>query len=373
MAILRSTSGDHSLRWFNGQTGAVVAVLLLAFALLAAIVAVGNPSPAAAQTSGPVALLANGQTVSGLSGSPGEMHLFAIQVPANATNLSFTTTGGIGDADLYVRHGAVPTFGDNDCFLDFPGNEETCNMAVTTEGRWYVGVKGYSHFAGVAMTGSYDLGGPDLPGVTDGGLLMNEQTVAGISGSTNQQINFHIDVPADAQNVTFTMAGGSGDADLYVAYDAAPTLTEWTCRPWIGGNEEQCVTAAQAGRWHASVVGFSDFAEVTLTASWSTDGQTAELTLDEPVFGLAGSAGDMQMFTVDVPTGSLLAVLTGGTGDADIYVRQGVAPTLTDFDCFLDQSGNEEVCASTGAPGRWYVGVRGYADFADVSLAVYAG
>ena len=34
------------------------------------------------------------------------------------------------------------------------------------------------------------------------------------------------------------MAGGSGDADLYVRYGSQPTTSSYTCRPYLNGNNE---------------------------------------------------------------------------------------------------------------------------------------
>src|SRR5690606_30436941 len=75
---------------------------------------------------GGAGVLSNGVAVTGLSGGEGAELRYTLQVPAGATNLQFVTTGGSGDADLYVRFGAAPTTGTFDCRSWAVGNAETC-------------------------------------------------------------------------------------------------------------------------------------------------------------------------------------------------------------------------------------------------------
>ena len=53
--------------------------------------------------------LTNGVAVTGVSGAAGSDKLYSLDVPAGATGLKFVTTGGTGDADLYVKFGSAPT------------------------------------------------------------------------------------------------------------------------------------------------------------------------------------------------------------------------------------------------------------------------
>ncbi|MCA9569505.1 MAG: M4 family metallopeptidase [Myxococcales bacterium] len=76
-------------------------------------------------------------------------------------------------------------------------------------------------------------------------------------------------------------------------------------------------------------------------------------------------------FTVQVPNGAteLNVQIQGDTGDADLYVRQGSAPTTTEYDCRPFRSGNEESCTlENPAAGPLHVMVRGYREFSGVAL-----
>jgi pseudolysin/vibriolysin len=76
-------------------------------------------------------------------------------------------------------------------------------------------------------------------------------------------------------------------------------------------------------------------------------------------------------YTIDVPAGktSVVFTISGGTGDADMYVRRGAAPTTSTYDCRPYTSGNSETCTfNAPVAGTYYVNVRAYAAYSGVSL-----
>ena len=113
--------------------------------------------------------------------------------------------------------------------------------------------------------------GPTDPGTGPGdNVLVNGTPKASLAGAKNEELHFSIDVPADASDLSFTMSGGSGDADLYVQYGAAPTTGSYDCRPWKGGNSESCpITNVQTGTYYVMVQGYSAFSGVSLVANYT--------------------------------------------------------------------------------------------------------
>jgi serine protease len=90
-----------------------------------------------------------------------------------------------------------------------------------------------------------------------------------------------------------------------------------------------------------------------------------------PVTGLAATTGNSLNYTMAVPTGAtnLKFVMSGGTGDADMYVKFGSAPTDTSYDCRPYLGGNAETCNITTAQvGTYYVRLKAYSSFSGVSL-----
>ncbi len=95
-------------------------------------------------------------------------------------------------------------------------------------------------------------------------------TISNITLPQGEEAFYEIDIPDRATNVTFTMAGGTGDADLYVQYNALPTDTLWQCRPFSFGNNEVCSFDNPAqGKWFARIKAFSAASGVSLTATFT--------------------------------------------------------------------------------------------------------
>jgi len=105
-------------------------------------------------------VLVNGVAKTGLAASTGASLSFTMPIPADAgaTGLKFVMSGGTGDADMYVKYGSAPTDTVYDCRPYANGNAETCTMASTQAGTYYVRLKAYSTFSGVSLTGSYTTG-----------------------------------------------------------------------------------------------------------------------------------------------------------------------------------------------------------------------
>ena len=134
-------------------------------------------------------VLANGVPVSGVSGAAGSNQYFTLDVPAGASGLKFVTSGGTGDADLYVRFGAQPTTTTFTCKSDGATNAETCNIATAQAGTYHVLVRGYSAFSGLSLTGSYGTGGGGTQTYTNGAdvAILDNTTVESpitVSGRT---------------------------------------------------------------------------------------------------------------------------------------------------------------------------------------------
>lgn len=107
--------------------------------------------------------LQKGVAATGLAASQGNWLHYTMNVPAGASNLSFTISGGTGDADLYVKHGSQPTTSSYDCRPYQDGNNETCSFASPQAGTWYVSLRAYSTFSGVSLIGDYSEGGGSDP------------------------------------------------------------------------------------------------------------------------------------------------------------------------------------------------------------------
>jgi hypothetical protein len=96
-----------------------------------------------------------------------------------------------------------------------------------------------------------------------------------------------------------------------------------------------------------------------------------------PVTGIAGAASNQKFYKITVPSGqsTLTISISGGSGDCDLYVKQGSQPTTSSYGYWLDQGGNNEtIPVPNPASGDWYVMLNGYSAYSEVTLlASYSG
>jgi PKD repeat protein len=211
--------------------------------------------------------------------------------------------------------------------------------------------------------------------VTSGGgggsALTSGVQKANLGAAAGGELHYYIDVPASSSSVAFQISGGSGDADLYVRRGAAPTSTTYDHRPYLSGNAETVqVTAPAAARYYIMLRAYTAFLGVTLvaTVAASTGGGFEEVQSN-----LSATTGNAKQFSIAIPAGAtaLEFQISGGTGDADIYIKRGAQPTATVYDHRPYLDGNDET-VSIMAPtaGTYYIMVRAYASYTGVTLRV---
>jgi hypothetical protein len=137
-------------------------------------------------TGGSGNVLTNNSPIPNLAATTNNSVNFFITVPTGASNLVITTTGGTGDADLYVRFGSQPTTTLYTCRSWATGNNETCSFPTPQVGNYHVMVRAYTSFTGVTLRGSYSVGTDTAPTLL---------TTHPANGATNVPVNQNITVP----------------------------------------------------------------------------------------------------------------------------------------------------------------------------------
>lgn len=82
---------------------------------------------------------------------------------------------------------------------------------------------------------------------------------------------YSVEIPHDMSTFTINLAGGSGNASLYVRKDTAPSTSRYDCRSANSGNNESCVIENPSpGVWHIGVYsGWGSISGAALDATWS--------------------------------------------------------------------------------------------------------
>jgi serine protease len=146
--------------------------------------------------------LTKGVAATNLSASTGGYVKYTMVVPAGATNLTFTTSGGTGDADMYVKFGSEPTDSVYDCRPYKSGNAETCTFASPQAGTYYINLKAYSTFSGVSLVGDYGTGGGGAQTysntadytISDNTTVDSPITVSGRSGNAPSNASVSVNI-----------------------------------------------------------------------------------------------------------------------------------------------------------------------------------
>ncbi|WP_248529026.1 M12 family metallo-peptidase [Pseudoalteromonas sp. 2CM39R] len=97
-------------------------------------------------------VLQNNQAIM-VNGAKNSEKLFTFAVPSEATQVTFRTSGGSGDADIYVKFNETASTNNFDCRPYRNGNNESCSD--TRSGNYSVMLKGFDAYNNVELVASY--------------------------------------------------------------------------------------------------------------------------------------------------------------------------------------------------------------------------
>lgn len=147
--------------------------------------------------------------------------------------------------------------------------------------------------------------------------------------------------------------------------------------PVAAAGTAACSASALVAGVHSIVAAYGgDAANAASTSSAlsqviNTTSPANALANGVPVKGLSGAADTELRYTLAVPARAknLKFKITGGTGNANLYVRFGSLPTTTAYDCRSNVAGNTDSCGfQFPRAGTYNVMVRGATAFAGVTL-----
>lgn len=202
--------------------------------------------------------LASGDAVRDIRADRGEELHFRVYVPADADVLEIRTSGGRGDADLYIRHGELPGKAAYDGRSSGSSSTEHVEIRRPREGWWYITLRAFSDFRDVDMRVQHDGRGDQAEPGQD--VLHDGEQVRRLRGQAGEMIGFRLDVPHYAERLQLRMDGGRGDADLYLSRRHEPSPKDYEHRS-VGRTTREAIDIRRpaAGTWYLTIYAYRDF------------------------------------------------------------------------------------------------------------------
>ncbi len=201
----------------------------------------------------------------------------------------------------------------------------------------------------------------------DDTILLNGVAKTDLAAAKDQSLFFTMPVPAGAKNLKFELSGGAGDADLYVRFAQQPNSKDFDCRPYENGNNETCnITNTQAGTYHIMLKAYQAFAGTSLLGSYATGDGSGKTITDISV-----TKNNWYHTSVTLPENmdKLDVSISGGSGDADLYIQKTTQPNEDSYICRPYLEGNTESCSvDTPAATSWHIGIKAYESFSGLTL-----
>jgi bacillolysin len=201
--------------------------------------------------------------------------------------------------------------------------------------------------------------------------LTNHVPYTGNAATTGTWVNLPLAVSSGASNLVCTTTGSNGDADLYVKLGSAPTTSSYDCRSISSNSNESCdMGTPSSGTYHVGVYAYSTFTSLTVQCDYDTGGGGCG-PYSDGLGGISGSTGAWNYYTQDIACSANMTVeISGGSGDADLYIRKTSNPTLSSYICRPWLNGNNETCTFAATSGDYKIGLYAYATYSGVLLEV---
>ena len=140
-------------------------------------------------------------------------------------------------------------------------DEGACGVEKAAENRGYPKADVTSAFSEVGV-------GCVVPPPPGSHVLARGVPVPDLAAGKGGQIKYTMNIPAGASYLTFKIYGGYGDADIYIKFGSAPTLSSYDYRPYRSGNNETVsIPVPKVGTYHIMLNGYTAFGGVTLVGN----------------------------------------------------------------------------------------------------------
>lgn len=313
----------------------------------------------------------------------------------NTTPLTFKLTMRVHYGNNYENafwNGTSMTFGDGQnrfyplVDINVSAHEVSHGFTEQNSGLVYEGMSGgmneaFSDIAGEAAEyytrGRVDwLVGADIIKSSGGLRYFAQPSRDGRSIDSATQYNDSLDVhnSSGVYNRAYYLLANKTGWDPRKGFEVFAVANQLYWTPNSTFDQGACGVAKAAKDLGYSVADVeSAFNTVSVNAACDSGGTTgAVLKKGEPKTNLSGGAGSQTYFTFTVDRVSTSTIrMSGGTGDADLYIKAGQKPTTASYDCRPYQDGNEETCTIRTRPNTTYhIMINGYSNYSGIRLSL---
>ena len=311
--------------------------------LLVLLLAAGNLVQGHDEVTPKPKLVQNGVPLRKLSGEDSEGETFMFLVPPGAKELVVKTRDGRGDADLYVRRNVHPTTLLFDQRSQHVGNRETIRVESPEPGPWYILVDAFGPYQGLSLTATYHLARGSMPVPK---FLPGPGVYAG-------QAILRLGAKAKGTTLRYTLDGSEPilASPIYTTPVLLTSDTFVRAKPF----RKNGTAGPEASGWF-------------IVASES---EVTDLTNGQALHHRAGMKGRGHLFKITVPPDQtrLQIRVEGGTGDTNVFLRQGAVPTRELFTARGERNGKKtSIDVPNPAAGDWFIRLEGRTAFAGYSV-----
>ena len=209
-------------------------------------------------------------------------------------------------------------------------------------------------------------------------ILLQLSIVACGDGGTGPGGSAATTIQVATPTLAFDIALSTGQIGFTVLDQDGQPMPNATTTFSVG--DERIVSVSRSGLVTALANGSTDVTVASGSASATVratvDVVPVALTFDEPVT-LSSPIGGYRYFSIEVPAGAqdqILEVrLSGGSGDADLFLRLGSRVSFGAWDCgseslFFNLETIEACSVRAPSAGRWHVAVEAFAEYSGVIL-----
>lgn len=195
-----------------------------------------------------------------VSGAAGATSYYTFTLPTDTVNLSFTSSGGTGNLDLYIQLGSKPTTANYLQKSAGTSNTESITIPNPTPGTYYVLANSTTAVSGASLVASFQ--------ASSNSVLTSGVPVSLGSMAANATKTYTITVPAGKTSLSFKTTGGTGDTDIYSKFGVAPTTSSYDSKSDGSTNTETItISAPKAGTYYILVKAYAASSGASLTAT----------------------------------------------------------------------------------------------------------